>query len=202
MSDKFLNEVVELALKEKDKGVHWLEVVKLRNRYGIGRKTCKKVINKTSRLVKFEESSGKWRLFANQMYLEQWGEKHGIKPKPQDMDKRQGKIVARNSRNEKYSHVIYRFVDFNGNVIYIGRAKHLENRLNSHGHLPKECYKEIASIHYTKFSTEDDLDLAEPYYISKFKPQYNKDFKNKRYSIKIDYLENKKWKNYDTFKIL
>lgn len=204
MSDEFLNEVVELALKEKDKGVNWLQVVELRKRYGVSRKTCKKMINKTLRLVKFEESSGNWRLFANQMYLEQWEKKHGIKPKSQktDMDKRQGKLQARNSHNEKYNHAIYMFIDGNGKVIYIGRAKNLENRLNSHGHLPKECYKRIVWIHYATFKTEDDLDIAEPYYISRYKPQYNKDFKNKKYSFKIDYLENKKWYKYDTFKIL
>ena len=199
----FLNKLTGLALTKKSEGVDWIEVVELRKQYGVGKKTCKKVIA-NSKLIKFEN-----KVFANTGYLEQWKQKHGIKeqktqskPKPTNIDKRQGKIVARNSHNKKYNYTIYMFIDKNGKVIYIGRAKNLENRLNSHGHLPKECYKQIESIHYTRFSAEDDLDLAEPYYISKYKPQYNKDFKNKRYSFKIDYLENKKWYKYDTFKIL
>ena len=174
---QFTEYIIKLAQERKEKGIALYEIASIRKIYGVGKKTARKIADTTL------FSYGTSYFFNEKCTL-------------------QGKIVARNSHNEKYSHVIYRFVDINGKVIYIGRAKHLENRLNSHGHLPKECYREIESIHYTKFSTEDDLDIAEPYYISRFKPKYNKDFKSKRYSFKIDFLENKKWKNYDTFKIL
>ena len=97
------------------------------------------------------------------------------------------------------SHVIYRFLDKDGKIIYVGRAKNLENRLYKHGqngHLPVKCYKQVAKIEFTRFTSEDDLDLAEPYYIAKWKPEFNQDFKNKNYSFAIELLETKAWENY------
>lgn len=93
-------------------------------------------------------------------------------------------------------HVVYRFLDKDGKIIYVGRAKNLENRLHGHNHLPVECYKQVVKIEFTRFTSEDDLDLAEPYYIAKWKPEFNQDFKNKNYSFTIKLLETKAWENY------
>lgn len=36
---------------------------------------------------------------------------------------------------------IYRFLDINKKLLYIGKAKNLEERLSNHNHLPIECYE-------------------------------------------------------------
>ena len=68
--------------------------------------------------------------------------------------------------------------------------------MHGHNHLPVKCYKQVAKSEFTRFSSEDDLDLAEPYYIAKWKPEFNQDFKNKNYSFAIEPLETKAWENY------
>ena len=90
----------------------------------------------------------------------------------------------------------YRFKDANGNIIYVGRAKNLVNRLETHEHLPEDCYEKVVKIEYCQFGSNDDLDLAEPYFIAKWKPQYNQDFVNKKYSFQITEFENKGWKEF------
>ena len=88
-----------------------------------------------------------------------------------------------------FNNVIYFFYDINDEILYIGRAKNLLNRLESHEHLDKKCYNAIHKVKYIQFDSFDDLDLAEPYYIAKHKPQYNKDFKNKHFSLQIAELD-------------
>lgn len=68
---------------------------------------------------------------------------------------------------------VYRFLNQEGEIIYIGKAKNLKNRLYNHKHLPKDCYEERATVEYVAFETEDDMDFAERYYIPKYKPKYN-----------------------------
>lgn len=89
---------------------------------------------------------------------------------------------------------VYKFIDEKANVIYIGQAKDLNNRLNAHNHLPKECYEQISHIEYTTFDTEDDMNLAEKYYISKMKPKYNKVHRKKQITLDIQQLEDREWK--------
>ena len=91
---------------------------------------------------------------------------------------------------------VYRFLNKENEIIYEGKAKDLRNRMNNHCHLPKECYEERVSIEYTKFDTEDDMDFAERYYISRHKPKYNQIHKNKNITINISYLNCKKWIKY------
>lgn len=91
----------------------------------------------------------------------------------------------------------YRFIDSNNKIIYVGRAKNLIDRFNSHEHLPEECYEQVVKIEYCQFGSNDDLDLAEPYFIAKWKPQYNQDFVNKKYSFQITEFENKNWIEFD-----
>lgn len=89
---------------------------------------------------------------------------------------------------------VYRFINKDNEIIYIGQAKNLKNRLNSHNHLPKECYEEIERIEYTEYDTEDDMDFAERYFISKIKPKYNTIHKGKKITVNIFEFENKEWK--------
>jgi len=70
-------------------------------------------------------------------------------------------------------HYVYRFWNDKGQVIYVGKATHLYDRLYNHHHLPKECYKSIRYIDFSQLETESDALLYEYYYICKLLPKYN-----------------------------
>ena len=98
---------------------------------------------------------------------------------------------------------IYRFKDINNNVIYVGyTGQTLSQRMQQHftkGHLPKECYKSIASIEYQKYNTKADAQIMEVIYINKYKPKYNK-LNKQNDSITISMGEEKEWKTYKILK--
>lgn len=101
-------------------------------------------------------------------------------------------------KNGIYDHVCYRFLTFAGEIIYVGRAENLVKRIESHatkGHLSATCYNRVCKIEFCKFNSEDDLDIAERYYISKFKPEYNVVYKDKKY-FTIRELEDKAWEDF------
>lgn len=110
-------------------------------------------------------------------------------------------LLSKNS-GEEIINSVYRFINENGEVVYIGKAKNLKNRLNNHKHLSGECYSETVEIHYTVFNTVDDMDLAERYLISKLKPKYNEIYKKKQITITIDDFEGLTWYKYDDSKAL
>lgn len=91
---------------------------------------------------------------------------------------------------------IYRFINVDGEVIYIGRAKDLKSRLSGHNHLPKKCYDETVYIEYCEFETEGEVDIAERYYIPKYKPKYNTEFKNRSITFDLPELDNREWNLY------
>lgn len=92
---------------------------------------------------------------------------------------------------------IYRFLDRNENIIYIGKAKNLEKRLKRHRHLSEECYIECKYVEYTCFENEDEMELAELYYIKKLKPKYNIVGVGTHNIFKISELDNKKFKKFN-----
>lgn len=96
---------------------------------------------------------------------------------------------------------IYKFLDKNNNVIYIGRSENIEQRIATHfspsGHLPKKCYKNVKSVEYIEVDTKIDMFIMELYYINKFKPIYNTaDKYEDEIQTKIDESLNL-WKEYD-----
>ena len=98
---------------------------------------------------------------------------------------------------------IYRFLDINNNVIYVGKTSQaLDKRIGQHfarGHLPKECYKSIARIEYQKYNTEADALIMETYYITKYGPKYNKLQKSRDLpTLELDINE---WKLYKQYKL-
>ena len=93
---------------------------------------------------------------------------------------------------DKMNNCIYRFKNKENKIIYIGKAKELNKRLNTHTHLPKECYEELEVIEYISLNTMDDTDLAERYFISKYKPKYNEIFKNRNITFNIFFLDRQK----------
>ena len=100
----------------------------------------------------------------------------------------------------KLTNCVYRFLNKDGEVIYIGKAKNLENRIKSHEHLPKECYLERYKIEYCTFETEDDMDFAERYFIPKYNPKYNTVLKDKSITFEISELNNVEWMLFKEYK--
>ena len=97
---------------------------------------------------------------------------------------------------------IYRFIDCDNNIIYVGKTSQtLDKRIGQHftkGHLPKECYSSIARIEYQKYKTESDALIMETYYITKYSPKYNKLGQSKDMpTIKFD---EGNWKVYQVLK--
>ena len=78
------------------------------------------------------------------------------------------------------SYYVYKFLNIDDDVVYIGKTENLNSRMKSHNHLPTNVYKEIVKIEYLDFKTKDDTELAEKYYIIKMKPIHCTDYKKKR----------------------
>lgn len=97
--------------------------------------------------------------------------------------------------NEKY--YLYRFLDADGNILYIGRTNDIERRiLKEHftelGHLPEECYKSIDKIEYAEITNESEEVAYEAILINKLRPKYNVQFKDDgKFSIELPKFE---WK--------
>lgn len=92
---------------------------------------------------------------------------------------------------------VYRFLDENRNLLYIGKAKNLKNRISGHDHLPKECYRKRRYIEYVEFKTIEDMNIAERFLIATYKPPYNTEFKNNNVTLRILELMDIDWKPYD-----
>ena len=100
---------------------------------------------------------------------------------------------------------IYRFINFKNEIIYIGKTKHLQKRLNTHfsnkGHLPDKCYLECEKIDILKVETEIKMDIYEIYLINKYNPKYNvlSNYKEKS-SMNLEVNEN--WTEYIEFDLI
>ena len=94
---------------------------------------------------------------------------------------------------------IYRFLNKDSEIIYIGKAVNLTQRMRCHNHLPKSCYEERVMVEFIEFDTEDEMDFAERYYIAKYKPKYNKVYINKIINISIHEFDNKTWTNEEEY---
>lgn len=89
---------------------------------------------------------------------------------------------------------VYKFLDKNNEIIYIGRSKNLDKRILSHTHLPENCYKATSSIEYIELKSNDESAIYERYLINKYMPMYNIQHKNNsEFSFE---LPDKEWKLY------
>ncbi|MGN0037444.1 MAG: excinuclease ABC subunit UvrC [Bacteroidaceae bacterium] len=74
---------------------------------------------------------------------------------------------------------IYQYLDENGTIIYVGKAKNLKRRVSSYFNREHEPGKtrvlvsKIADIRYIVVQTEEDALLLENNLIKKYKPRYN-----------------------------
>jgi len=73
----------------------------------------------------------------------------------------------------------YQYLDEQGTIIYVGKAKNLKRRVSSYFNNPKQTYKtqflvpKIRDIRYIVVNTEEDALLLENNLIKKYKPHYN-----------------------------
>ena len=73
----------------------------------------------------------------------------------------------------------YQYYDRNGDIIYVGKAKNLRNRVSSYFHTEVDRFKtkvlvsKIWDISYTVVNTEEDALLLEDNLIKKYNPRYN-----------------------------
>ena len=99
---------------------------------------------------------------------------------------------------------VYRFLDKDGNVLYVGSTQNsLSARIGNHscnGHLLGKCYDDTVSIEYIMLPTKTDRKIAELYFINKYQPPYNtKDKDELGTSFTIQFLECFTWKKYKGF---
>ena len=91
---------------------------------------------------------------------------------------------------------IYKFINSNNEINYVGKEIHLDNRIVNHNHIPEECYNSTYAIEYIEFEkqTKEDIEIIEKYFISKYNPKYNE---NKELTIEIEETKSKKWELYN-----
>ena len=85
---------------------------------------------------------------------------------------------------------VYRFLDSEGNILYVGKTNNLENRMYQHfnnGHLDSNQYTRVDKVEYLQFEQESDQHIAEIYLINKFKPEFNiRDKKDDSLTLTLD----------------
>lgn len=101
------------------------------------------------------------------------------------------------------NYYLYRFINFDGEIIYIGKTKNLKTRAEQHfpsRSIKQINYDEVCKVEYAEVKTKADQHILEIYYINKTKPKYNISNKEKAdITFSINY--NLEWKEYDEFKI-
>lgn len=76
------------------------------------------------------------------------------------------------------SFYLYRFIDAEKRIIYIGRTNDIRRRIlkehfTDNTHLPKECYLETEKVEYTEITNESEEVAYEAILINQIRPKYN-----------------------------
>lgn len=97
---------------------------------------------------------------------------------------------------------VYRFLNKNNSIIYIGRTDNLNRRMNyehftKKGHLTQKCYEQTTSIEFLSLCSESEMKIYELFLINKYDPIYNIKDKNKdHFSFELPEM---KWEKYSKF---
>ena len=89
------------------------------------------------------------------------------------------------------SFYLYRFIDAEERIIYIGRTNDIRRRiLKEHfadnTHLPKECYLETEKVEYIEITNESEEVAYEAILINQIRPKYNTQFKDEGdFNVKV-----------------
>lgn len=107
---------------------------------------------------------------------------------------RRGKMDIENK------HYIYRFLEPNDEIVYIGRtSNNLETRIKQHfyygGHLGEDAYNTVYKVEYVALPNKIDAQILESYLINKYKPMYNKDFTQGETIVSIS--KDLEWVNFE-----
>lgn len=116
---------------------------------------------------------------------------------------REGAIKIKNTNTIKQvdtgvKNCVYRMIDKNGEVIYIGKSVGLKSRVRLHATEDKinDWFNmEVDRIEFHQFDEYGDCSIAEIYLITKIKPKYNKEFMSWDISITIEDFENLTWES-------
>lgn len=98
---------------------------------------------------------------------------------------------------------VYKFVNADGQTIYVGITMNLNKRLRSqhftsNGHLPIACYEETATVFYSTCASIDDAKIRERYLINILAPKFNVRMNNKsEFSFKLEDFD---WKSIEISK--
>lgn len=81
------------------------------------------------------------------------------------------------------SFCLYRFMDIDGKIIYIGRTNDIERRIlkehfTDNTHLPNQCYLETEKVEYAEIVNESEEVAYEAILINEIRPKYNTQFKD------------------------
>lgn len=123
----------------------------------------------------------------NTMSVNVWDGGHGRKP--DGSDQRKG--------------FVYRFVNWDMVVIYVGVTDDILKRIRTHmcnGHLPEEAYHETVAIEYAEFRNYADANLYEQYLIGILQPKYNTAVKGRgRPTVEIEEFDSEciEWRDMD-----
>ena len=84
------------------------------------------------------------------------------------------------------SFCLYRFMDIDGKIIYIGRTNYIERRIlkehfTDNTHLPNQCYLETEKVEYVEIVNESEEVAYEAILINENRPKYNTQFKDEGY---------------------
>ena len=107
------------------------------------------------------------------------------------------------NKKKKAIRVVYRFLNKENEVIYVGKTEALSHRIASHfsrGHLPKKCYEEVNKIEFIPMQSTVLMDIKEIYYINLYKPKYNSNYVADEPSFVIQGLGGDKWLDLSCFK--
>jgi len=115
--------------------------------------------------------------------------------------------LAKEKRAEKYKkkrndsdYFVYKFVDDNNQIIYIGKTIRLPARMVQHfktdHHLPYECYDNVKYVFYCSLKTKVEMDIYEIYLIDKHRPQYNQKSIYEQDEISSIVIPELAWKEY------
>lgn len=99
------------------------------------------------------------------------------------------------------SYYVYRFLNSNNEVIYVGKTNDLDRRMKQQhftnaGNLTMEEYGEVNEVEYITLKTRIDMDIKELYYINTWKPKFNRKDKIEE-SIALELAVADEWLKYD-----
>ncbi len=94
---------------------------------------------------------------------------------------------------------IYKFLNYENKIIYIGKTNNLKQRMRQHfgpdHHLPDECYSQVFRIFYADVHTKYNSELMETLLIQKYHPEYNTDKKYNKEKEDLNIITNEpEWK--------